>query len=166
MTTQIPGHVQGDQRADLRVVREDSGSSAGGASGSAPEQAIGLLENAKRVADATVAEARGEAERLLAAARERAQQVQQDARELAQRLRDDAEREAAQARHQAFGEAERIVADARARVSQLEGSVGGLQSARDDAASSVRALIDRLSGVLAEHGGQPAGTEGQPDQQY
>ena len=162
MTTQIPGHVPGsDQRADLRVVRDDgapalSGATATGGGSSEPEQAIGLLANARRVADATVAEARDEAERLLTAARERAQQVQRDARELGQRLRADAERESAQVRHQAFGEAERIVADARAQVSQLESSVGGLQSARDDAVATVRGLVERLSGALAEHEGQGA----------
>lgn len=147
MTMHVPGS---DQRSDLRVVRDDA-PRTGGATGSAPEQALGLLENARRVAEATVAEARDEAERLLSAARERAGQVQRDARDLGQRLRDDAERESAQVRHQAFGEAERIVADARAQVSQLEGALSGLRSSRDEAVGAVRDLVDRLSGVLADH---------------
>ena len=153
MTMHIPGS---DQRTDLRVVRDDVSSTSAGpgpasGEGSAPEQALGLLANARRVADSTVAEARDEAERLLSAARERAQQVQRDARELGQRLRADAERESAQARHQAFGEAERILADARAQVSTLEGSVGGLQASRDHALVAVQEFVERLSGVLAEH---------------
>lgn len=149
MTMHVPGS---DQRSDLRVVRDDAPTTGGAApAGSAPEQALGLLENARRVADATVAEARDEAERLLGAARERAGQVQRDARELGQRLRAEAERESAQVRHQAFGEAERIVADARAQVSSLEAALGGLQSSRDEALGTVRDLVGRLSGVLAEH---------------
>ena len=149
MTTQVPGHVPGsDQRGDLRVVHDEP------ASGPAPEQALGLLENARRVADATVAEARAEAERLLGAARERAAQVQRDAKELGQRLRGDAEREAAQVRHEAFGEAERIVADARAQVSTLEGSIAGLRSQQDQATATARQLVERLQAALDEHAGR------------
>lgn len=142
MTMHVPGS---DQRTDLRVVHDDD------PSGQGPGQAIGLLENARRVADATVAEARDEAERLLAAARERAQQAQRDARELGQRLRADAERESAQARHQAYGEAERIVADARAQVSALQESVGGLTGQRARAAAETRDILERLTAALAEH---------------
>jgi vacuolar-type H+-ATPase subunit H len=141
MTGQFPGT---QSRADLQVVRDgaDTTSTTG--------QALGLLENARRVADATVAEARDEAERLLAAARERAQQVQRDAKELGQKLRSDAERETAQARHQAYGEAERIVADARSEVSILQASVEGLLRERSAAETSLRELTERLSGVLAD----------------
>jgi vacuolar-type H+-ATPase subunit H len=142
MSMHVPGT---EQRTDLRVVHDEPPQVSGG-----PDQAIGLLENARRVADATVAEARDEAERLLAAARERAQQVQRDARELGQRLRADAEREAAQVRHQAFGEAERIVADARTQVSQLEGSLAGLRTERDRTTAAARALRDRLAALLDE----------------
>ena len=74
MTAQFPG----TQRADLQVVRDDK------QNGDPTSKAVGLLENAQRVADATVAEARAEAERLLTAARERAQQVQRDAKDLGQ----------------------------------------------------------------------------------
>ena len=144
MSMYLPGS---DQRADLRVVRDDQPTLGG----PAPEQALTLLENARRVAEATVTDARAEAERLLAAARERAQQVQRDAQDQATRLRGEAEREAAQVRHQAFGEAERIVADARAQVAQLENSLGALQSNRDDALDTVRGLVGALSRVLAEH---------------
>ncbi len=63
MTAQFPG----TQRADLQVVRD------GAATGDQTNQAVGLLENAQKVADSTVAEARAEGERLLTAARERAQ---------------------------------------------------------------------------------------------
>ncbi|MGH8894507.1 MAG: hypothetical protein ACRDWY_14575 [Actinomycetes bacterium] len=148
MSVNVPGS---DQRTDLRVVHDET-------PGRGPEQALGLLENARRVADATVAEARDEAERLLAAARERAAQVQRDARELGQRLRSDAERESAQARHQAFGEAERIVADARAQVSDLEGSISGLRSERDQAAMAARQLRDRLSAAIDQHHGGEEGS--------
>lgn len=150
MTMHVPGS---DQRADLRVVRDDRIDLTGPGASTAPvpEQALGLLENARRVADATVAEARDEAERLLAAARERAQQVQRDARELSERLKAEAERESAQVRHQAFGEAERIVADARAQVSALEGSLGGLVASRDEALTVVRGMVGKLSRVLSEH---------------
>lgn len=155
MTMHVPGS---DQRADLRVVRDDAlrVTTSGGMppAGPPPEQALALLENARRVADATVAEARDEAERLLAAARERAAQVQRDARELGERLRGEAERESAQVRHQAFGEAERIVADARAQVSALERAIGGLEASRDEALSSARRLVEDLSRLVAEH--QPA----------
>jgi cell division septum initiation protein DivIVA len=152
MTTQVPGHVPGsEQRSDLRVVHDEPGS------GAAPEQALGLLENARRVADATVAEARAEAERLLAAARERAAQVQRDAKELGQRLRSDAEREAAQVRHEAFGESERIVADARAQVSSLEGSVAGLRAQQDEATATARQLVERLQAALGQHASRSEG---------
>jgi len=158
MTTQVPGHVPGsDQRSDLRVVHEDSSSSA-----PAPEQAFGLLENARRVADATVADARAEAERLLGAARERAAQVQRDAKELGQRLRGDAEREAAQVRHEAFGEAERIVADARTQVSTLEGSVAGLRSQQDQATAAARQIVERLQQALDQHAARGMGGHDSP----
>ncbi len=147
MTMPVPGT---DQRSDLRVVRDT-------APAPSPEQALGLLENARRVADATVAEARDEAERLLVAARERAAQVQRDARDLGQRLRADAERESAQVRHQAFGEAERIIADARAEVNRLEGSLSGLQADRDDLIARTRELVQRLGGALQEHDVQASG---------
>jgi cell division septum initiation protein DivIVA len=156
MTTQVPGHVPGsDQRSDLRVVQDEPSSP-----GRAPQQALGLLENARRVADSTVAEARAEAERLLGAARERAAQVQRDAKELGQRLRGDAEREAAQVRHEAFGEAERIIADARAQVSTLEGSIAGLRSQQDQATATARQLVDRLQAALEEHAGRAEGHSG------
>lgn len=147
MTTQVPGHVPGsEQRGDLRVVHDQPDSSA-----PAPERALGLLENARRVADATVAEARAESERLLGAARERAAQVQREARELGQRLRTDAEREAAQTRHEAFGEAERIVAEARTQVSTLEGSIAGLRVQQDEATAKARELVDALTAALERH---------------
>jgi cell division septum initiation protein DivIVA len=139
MTGQFPGT---QSRADLQVVRDDADTS------STTGQAIGLLENARKVADATVAEARDEAERLLGAARERAQQVQRDAKELGQKLRGDAERETAQARHQAYGEAERIVADARSEVSILKASVEGLRTERAEAEKSLRELTEHLQGVI------------------
>lgn len=150
MTMHVPGS---DQRSDLRVVRDDSdGSGRPTISGSqGPEQALGLLENARRVADATVAEARTEAERLLAATRERAQQLQRDARELGQRLRADAERESAQVRHQAFGEAERIVADARAQVTSLENTLTALHADREALIARTRELVQRLGGALEQH---------------
>jgi vacuolar-type H+-ATPase subunit H len=138
MTAQFPG----TQRADLQVVRDDA------AGGDTTTQALGLLENARKVADATVAEARDEAERLLAAARERAAQVQRDAKELGQKLRSDAERDAAQTRHQAYGESERILADARAEVAQLKGSVAGLREERDAAEAAMRELSERLQNAL------------------
>lgn len=157
MTMHVPGT---DQRSDLRVVHDSS-------SAPAPEQALGLLENARRVADATVAEARDEAERMLTAARERAQQVQRDARELGQRLRADAERESAQVRHQAFGEAERIVADARAQVSALEGTLKSLDADRQDLVSRTRELVQRLGGALEQHdSSQPAGQHAMGNDSY
>ena len=70
MTAQFPG----TQRADLQVVREDA------PAGDSTTQVLHLLENAQKVADSTVADARAEAERLLTAARERAAQVQRDAK--------------------------------------------------------------------------------------
>jgi len=161
MTMHVPGS---DQRADLRVVHDDS--PAGPTVQGGPAQALGLLENARRVADSTVAEARDEAERLLGAARERAQQVQRDARDLGQRLRADAERESAQVRHQAFGEAERVVAEARAQVSTLEASFEGLRTQRDEAQVAVRDLVERLQGALGRHApaDQWAGDRGHQEQ--
>jgi vacuolar-type H+-ATPase subunit H len=140
MTAQFPGT---QQRADLQVVRDDEGATT--------TQALGLLENARKVADATIAEARAESERLLAAARERAQQVQRDAKELGQKLRSDAERETAQARHQAYGEAERIVADARSEVNSLQSSVSGLRGERDVAEAAMRELSERLTAALERY---------------
>ena len=99
MTAQFPG----TQRADLQVVRDGEGST-----GDTTTQALGLLENARKVADATVAEARDEAERLLTAARERAQQVQRDAKEDFQKLRADAERQSPEEFKAAY---ERFLAD-------------------------------------------------------
>jgi vacuolar-type H+-ATPase subunit H len=147
MTMQVPGSDQ--RNTDLRLVHDDEPTSGGG-----PEQALGLLENARRVADATVAEARAESERLLGAARERAAQVQREARELGQRLRTDAEREAAQTRHEAFGEAERIVGDARSQVSTLEGSIAGLRVQQDEATAKARELVDALTAALERHSPQ------------
>ena len=149
MTAQLPG----TQRADLQVVRDNatvtpSGQPASDVTG----QALGLLENARKVADSTMAEARAEADRLLTAARERAAQVQRDAKELGARMRSDVERETAQARHQAHGEAERIVADARSEVSALKGSLAGLQGEHSAAESALRQLHERVSGALDQHG--------------
>ncbi len=155
MTAQFPG----TQRADLQVVRDGEDP----AGGDTTAQALGLLENARKVADSTVAEARDEAERLLAAARERAQQVQREVKELGQKLRTDAEREAAQARHQAYGESERIVGEARSEVTTLKASVVGLREERDAAEAAMRELAGRLQSALerysAPHGDQ------QPEQQ-
>ena len=47
MTMQVPGSDQ--RNTDLRLVHDDDSSSGGG-----PEQALGLLENARRVADSTL----------------------------------------------------------------------------------------------------------------
>ena len=141
MTAQFPG----TQRADLQVVRE------GAPAGDSTTQVLHLLENAQKVADSTVAEARNEAERLLAAARERAQQVQRDAKELSQKLRSDAERDAAQTRHQAYGESERILADARTEVATLKGSVDGLREERDAAEAAMRELSQRLHLALERY---------------
>lgn len=160
MTMYVPGS---DQRSDLRVVRDDSHESGrptiSGPQG--PEQALGLLENARRVADATVAEARTEAERLLEATRERAQQLQRDARELGQRLRADAERESAQLRHQAFGEAERIVADARAQVTVLENTLTALNADREALIARTRELVQKLGGALEQHDASDQSGSGQ-----
>ena len=153
MTMHVPGS---DQRSGLRVVHDDS--SGRPVVQAAPEQALGLLENARRVADATIQEARDEAERLLAATRERAQQLQRDARELGQRLRADAERESAQVRHQAFGEAERIVGDARAQVTAMEATLAALDADREALIVRTRELVQRLGGALDEHdSARPAG---------
>jgi vacuolar-type H+-ATPase subunit H len=143
MTAQFPG----TQRADLQVVRDGESTTGGDTTA----QALGLLENARKVADSTVAEARDEAERLLAAARERAQQVQRDAKELGQKLRADAEREAAQARHQAYGESERIVGEARSEVTTLKSSVDGLREERDAAEAAMRELAGRLQTALERY---------------
>jgi vacuolar-type H+-ATPase subunit H len=143
MTAQFPG----TQRADLQVVRDDDAQG-----GDTTTQAVGLLENARKVADATVAEARDEAERLLAAARERAAQVQRDAKELGQKLRADAERDAAQARHQAYGESEKIVGEARTEVTTLKSSVAGLREERDAAEAAMRELAGRLQNALERYG--------------
>lgn len=143
-----------ETRPDLQIVRGEAPMAGGSPSSGRlddPQAAFGLLDNAQRVADATVAEAKAEAERLLSAARERAAQVQHDAREMGDRLRSDAERESAEVKHRAFGEAERIVADAKAKVGELEGSIGGLQTQRDEALTSVRDLSDRLNRLLFEH---------------
>lgn len=160
MTAPFPGT---QQRTDLQVVRDDSGDTT--------TRALGLLENARKVADATVAEARDEAERLLTAARERAQQVQRDAKDLGQKLRSDAERETAQARHQAYGEAERILADARSEVDALTSSVEGLRRERDEAETALRAVAVRVQAALGQHGTSPDAAEGdqqghQHDQQH
>ncbi len=146
MTAQSPG----TQRADLQVVR--GGDAAAG--GDTTAQALGLLENARKVADSTVAEARDEAERLLVAARERAQQVQRDAKDLGQKLRADAERDAAQARHQAYGESERIVGEARTEVTTLRSSVAGLRQERDTAEAAMRELAGRLQTALDRYADQ------------
>lgn len=143
-----------ETRPDLQIVRGEAPMAGGSPSPDRlgdPQAAFGLLENAQRVADATVAEARAEAERLLSAARERAAQVQYDAREMGDRLRSDAERESAEVKHRAFGEAERIVADARAQVGELESSIGGLRAEHDETLASVRDLSDRLNRLLATH---------------
>jgi vacuolar-type H+-ATPase subunit H len=159
MTAQFPG----TQRADLQVVRDGEPSTGGDTTA----QALGLLENARKVADATVAEARDEAERLLAAARERAQQTQQDAKELGQKLRADAERDAAQARHQAYGESERIVGEARTEVTTLTSSVAGLREERDAAEAAMRELAGRLQTALERYADQaPQDSAGEHEGQH
>ena len=161
MTAQFPG----TQRADLQVVRDGGASAADTTS-----QALGLLENARKVADATIAEARDEAERLLTAARERAAAGAAGRQGAGQKLRADAERESAQARHQAYGESERILADARSEVSTLKSSVTGLREERDAAETAMRELSERLQAALERYGSpadqaeQPEHGEGQPDQ--
>lgn len=171
MTAQFPG----TQRADLQVVRDDKPPQI-----DVTGQAIGLLENARKVADSTVAEARAEAERLLTAARERAQQVAREAKELGQKMRADAERESAQSKHQAYGESERIVADARQEVGTLKASVEGLRTERDAAERMMRDLAERVQGALSRYTaplqpdgggsenppGDGSGHEGQQDQQH
>jgi vacuolar-type H+-ATPase subunit H len=146
MTGQFPGT---QPRADLQVVRDGGDTSTTTSAASTTGQAVGLLENARKVADATIAEARDEAERLLAAARERAQQVQRDAKELGHKLRADAERETAEAKHAAYGEAERIVADARSEVSSLKASLDGLRAEQSAAESTLRQLSERLQGLMS-----------------
>lgn len=122
--------------ADLRVVPN--------APGDEPQEALGLLGHARRVADETVGQARAEAEQVLAAAREQAQQLQREARERADHQVAEASREAEQIRHQAHGEAERVLSGARVQVGELQGSLERLRSERQSAVATARTAAAQL----------------------
>lgn len=128
---------------DLQVVRDapDQGG---------PAQALTLLENANRVAEETVAQAKDEAERVLTAARSEADQVRREAREQGLREREAADRDADRARHEKLGEAERLLDQARNEVGELERTATRLRSEREAAAHSARELGERLMAAVNE----------------
>ena len=93
--------------------------------------------------------------------------MQRDAKELGQKLRADAERDAAQARHQAYGESERIVGEARTEVTTLKSSVSGLREERDAAEAAMRELAGRLQNALERYADQnPQQHDGEQHEQH
>ena len=121
---------------DLQVVRDDPTDE--------PREAIGLLANARRVAEDTMARAQEEAGQLLASAREDVEQLEKEARAHADQQLATAEQESERVRYQAYGEAERLLADARGQVAEFERTAARLRSERAAAADSVRELAARL----------------------
>ena len=128
---------------DLQVVHDD------------PQAALGLLAQARRVADDTVARAQTEARQLIAAARQDVELLENEARAHSTKQLEAAEKEAERVRFQAYGEAERLLADVRGQVAELERSAARLRSERAAAADSVRELAARLSQSI-EHGPGPS----------
>jgi vacuolar-type H+-ATPase subunit H len=117
-----------------------------------PSEALGLLANARRVADETLASARTDAERLLATARHNAQMLEQQAREQAERHLNEAGQEAERVRYQGYGQAERMLGDARGQVAELERSAARLRSERDAAAEAARELAAKLVAAVDQQG--------------
>ena len=136
---------------DLQVVHDDRGGE--------PGQALGLLANARRVAEDTVDQARGEAAQLMAAARHDVEVLEQEARAHVDQQLATAGREAERVRYQAYGEAERMVSDARNQVAELQRTAARLRSERAAAADAVRELAARLSQSI-EDGPPGAGHSG------
>ena len=128
---------------DLQVVHGDRRNE--------PQQVLGLLGSAQRVAEETVGRAQAEADQLLAAARQDVAQLEQEARAHADQQLGAAEKEAERVRYQAYGEAERMLNDIRGQVSELERTAARLRSERDAAADSARELASRLIQAI-EHG--------------
>jgi vacuolar-type H+-ATPase subunit H len=128
---------------DLQVVHGDPRND--------PQQVLGLLGNAQRVAEETVARAQSEADQLLAAARQDVAQLEQEARAHADKQLGAAEKEAERVRYQAYGEAERMLNDIRGQVAELERTAARLRSERDAASDSARELANRLIHAI-EHG--------------
>jgi vacuolar-type H+-ATPase subunit H len=122
-----------------------------------PSEALGLLANARRVADDTIAQARGEAERLMATARQNAQSLEHQAREQAERHLNEAGQEAERVRYQGYGQAERMLGEARSQVAELERTAARLRSERDAAAESARELASRLLAAVDVPG--PGGSQ-------
>jgi vacuolar-type H+-ATPase subunit H len=116
-----------------------------------PQEALGLLGSARRVAEETVARAQSEAAQLLAAARDDVRQLEEEARAHATQQLGAAEKEAERVRYQAYGEAERLLSDVRGQVAELERTAARLRSERDAAAESARELATRLVKAI-EHG--------------
>jgi cell division septum initiation protein DivIVA len=125
-----------------------------------PSEAIGLLANAQRVADETVANARADAERMLATARHNAQMLEQQAREQAERHLNEAGQEAERVRYQGYGQAERMLGDARGQVAELERSAARLRSERDAAAEAARELAAKLVAAVDQQGPDAHGDHG------
>lgn len=122
--------------ADLHVVPN--------APGDEPQEALGLLGHARRVADETMSEARAEAEQVLAAAHEEAQRLQHEARGRVEHEMAEAGRKAESIRHEAHGEAERVVAGARQQVAELRHSVERLHVEQTSAIEQARAMAAKL----------------------
>ena len=128
---------------DLQVVHDDRRDE--------PGQALGLLANARRVAEDTVAKAHADAEKLMEGARNDVQQLEQEARAHVDNQLATAGREAERVRYQAYGEAERMLSEARNQVAELERTAARLRSEHAAAADSVRELATRLMQSI-EHG--------------
>jgi vacuolar-type H+-ATPase subunit E/Vma4 len=134
---------------DLQVVR--------GEGEGTPQQAFGLLENAGRVAEDTVRQARTEADRIVGAARSEAEKVRREGLEQGALERAAADRDAERLRHEKLGEAERLLREAREEVAELERSAGRLRSERDAAADSARELATKLQDAV--HSAMPHSQE-------
>jgi vacuolar-type H+-ATPase subunit H len=128
---------------DLQVVHGDRRND--------PQQVLGLLGNAQRVAEETVAQAQVEADQLLANARQEVAQLEQEARAHADQQLGAAEKEVERMRYQAYGEAERMLKDIRSEVAELQRTASRLRSERDAAADSARELARRLISAI-DHG--------------
>jgi vacuolar-type H+-ATPase subunit H len=133
--------------ADLHVVPNSPGNE--------PQEALGLLGHARRVADETMSQAQADAEQVLASAREEAASLQREARARIEQEIADAGRKAQSIRNEAHGEAERVVGGANQQIAELKRNVERLRTERAAAVEQARAIAGKLL-QAADAGSAPA----------
>ncbi len=118
-----------------------------------PRDALGLLENAGRVAEEAVRAARAEAAQIVAQARGEAHRLREEAREQIVQEREAANRDTEHLRHERLGQVENMVLRAREEVGELERSAARLRSERAAATQAARDMANRLATLVEETDG-------------